>query len=121
MHPLTSPCMLAFLSHPHLLPILLHPHALASHPHLLPPLFPLPLPPPPTAGLAHTFFCASMDKPRAGELINVLREAEQVVPEDLLKFGTAVKKKESKMYGAHFKDVDVAAKATKMTFDSDDE
>ena len=106
MHPLTSPCMLAFLSHPHLLPILLHPHALASHPHLLPPRFPPPPPPPPTAGLAHTFFCASM---------------EQVVPEDLLKFGTAVKKKESKMYGAHFKDVDVAAKATKMTFDSDDE
>lgn len=43
------------------------------------------------------------------------------VPEELLKFGTAVKKKESKMYGAHFKDVDIKAKATKVTFDSDDE
>jgi len=43
------------------------------------------------------------------------------VPDDLLKFGTAVKKKESKLYGAHFKDVDISAKATKMTFDSDDE
>lgn len=29
----------------------------------------------------------------AGELINVLREANQVVPESLLKFGTHVKKK----------------------------
>lgn len=28
------------------------------------------------------------DKPRAGELINVLREAKQEVPEELLKFGT---------------------------------
>ncbi|GLC47500.1 hypothetical protein PLESTB_000847600 [Pleodorina starrii] len=70
-------------------------------------------------GIAHTFFCAGPDKPRAGELINVLREAGQEVPEDLLKFGTAVKKKESKMYGAHFRDVDVHAKATKVTFDDD--
>lgn len=72
-------------------------------------------------GVAHTFFCAVQDKPRAGELINVLREAQQEVPSDLLKFGTAVKKKESKLYGAHFKDVDVDAKATKVTFDSDDD
>ncbi|KAF5833186.1 P-loop containing nucleoside triphosphate hydrolase protein [Dunaliella salina] len=72
-------------------------------------------------GIAHTFFCPSMDKPRAGELINVLREAGQKVPEELLKFGTAVKKKESKLYGAHFKDVDISAKATKKTFDSDDD
>lgn len=33
----------------------------------------------------------------------------------------AVKKKESKLYGAHFKDVDHTQKATKVTFDSDDE
>jgi ATP-dependent RNA helicase DBP3 len=32
-----------------------------------------------------------------------------------------VKKKESKLYGAHFKDVDHTQKATKVTFDSDDE
>lgn len=31
----------------------------------------------------------------AGELVNVLREAHQVVPETLLKFGTHVKKKVS--------------------------
>jgi ATP-dependent RNA helicase DBP3 len=73
------------------------------------------------AGIAHTFFCAPQDKPRAGELINVLREAGQTVPADLLKFGTTVKKKESKLYGAHFKDVDFSAKAKKISFDSDDE
>lgn len=50
----------------------------------------------------------------------MLREAGQEVPADLLKFGTAVKKKESKMYGAHFRDVDVHAKATKVTFDDDE-
>ncbi|PSC74000.1 DEAD-box ATP-dependent RNA helicase 5 [Micractinium conductrix] len=72
-------------------------------------------------GHAHTFFVGNNDKPRAGELINVLREAKQTVPEELLKFGTTVKKKESKLYGAHFKDVDHSQKATKMTFDSDDE
>jgi len=72
-------------------------------------------------GHAHTFFCALQDKPRAGELINVLREAGQPVPDELLKFGTAVKKKESKLYGAHFKDVDFKAKATKVKFDSDDD
>ena len=159
--------------------------------------------PPISAGHAHTFFVGANDKPRAGELINVLREAKQKVPEDLLNFGTtgecarkgtavvlrpvlharaqyspqasggglkrecaqagrsaaahiycarpppgvgclccpagrlcthsccapapappllplpAVKKKESKLYGAHFKDVDHSQKATKVTFDSD--
>lgn len=39
-------------------------------------------------GTAHTFFVGANDKPRAGELINVLREAKQQVPEELLKFGT---------------------------------
>ena len=43
------------------------------------------------------------------------------MPEALLAFGTTVKKKESKLYGAHFKDVDHTQKATKVTFDSDDE
>lgn len=72
-------------------------------------------------GVAHTLFVAANDKPRAGELINVLREANQTVPEALLAFGTTVKKKESKLYGAHFKDIDHTVKATKVTFDSDDE
>ena len=71
------------------------------------------------SGIAHTMFVGSNDKPRAGELINVLREAGQHVPDALLAFGTTVKKKESKLYGAHFKDIDFNVKATKVTFDSD--
>ena len=67
-------------------------------------------------GLAHTFFTLH-DKARAGELVNVLRKAGAEVPEELTKFGTHVKKKESKLYGAHFKDVDMSVKATKITFD----
>lgn len=70
--------------------------------------------------MAHTFFSGVTDKPRAGELINVLREAGQHVPPALLQFGTAVKKKESKLYGAHFKDIDPAQKSSKVTFDFDD-
>lgn len=73
------------------------------------------------SGIAHTFFTQA-DKARAGELVNVLKEAEQTVPPELLKFGTSVKKKESKLYGAHFKEVaEDAPKATKITFDSDDD
>lgn len=69
-------------------------------------------------GVSHTLF-TQHDKARAGELINVLREANQTVPEELMKFGTHVKKKEHKLFGAHFKDVDMSKKATKKTFDSD--
>lgn len=50
-------------------------------------------------------------------LINILRGANQPVPEDLLKFGTTVKKKAHDMYGAFFKDVDMNQKSTKITFD----
>ncbi|XP_047981128.1 DEAD-box ATP-dependent RNA helicase 5 isoform X1 [Salvia hispanica] len=72
-------------------------------------------------GVAHTFFTKE-NKGLSGELVNVLREAKQVVPEDLLKFGTHVKKKESKLYGAHFREIDAnAPKATKITFDDSDE
>ena len=71
-------------------------------------------------GVSHTFF-TSFDKPRAGELVNVLREAGQEVPESLTKFGTHVKKKEHKLFGAHFKDVDMSVKASKVKFDSDSE
>ncbi|KAL3669035.1 hypothetical protein V7S43_006320 [Phytophthora oleae] len=71
-------------------------------------------------GTAHTFFTAN-DKPRAGELVNLLRESNQEVPKDLTKFGTHVKKKEHKLYGAFAKNIDVNKKATKITFDSDDE
>ena len=69
------------------------------------------------AGIAHTFFVGVNDKQRSGELINVLREAGQKVPENLLAFGTTTKKKESKLYGAHFKDIDPTVKAKKIVFD----
>lgn len=73
------------------------------------------------SGVSHTYFTA-FDKPRAGELVNLLREAEQPIPDDLTKFGTHVKKKEHKLYGAFAKDIDMNKKATKIIFaDSDDE
>lgn len=50
-------------------------------------------------------------------LINVLKAAKQNVPEDLLKFGTTVKKKQHDAYGAFFKDIGTDKKATKITFD----
>lgn len=50
-------------------------------------------------------------------LVNVLKAANQNVPESLLKFGTTVKKKQHDAYGAFFKDVDTDKKATKITFD----
>lgn len=62
----------------------------------------------------HHMHCAY---PYAGELINVMKEAKQRVPEELLAFGTTTKKKEHSLYGAHFKAVDFSAKATKITFD----
>jgi ATP-dependent RNA helicase DBP3 len=50
-------------------------------------------------------------------LINVLKAANQDVPEDLLKFGSTVKKKQHDAYGAFFKDVESGKTATKITFD----
>jgi len=50
-------------------------------------------------GVSHTLF-TQHDKANAGALQNVLREAGQNIPEDLLKFGATVKKKEHKLYGA---------------------
>jgi ATP-dependent RNA helicase DBP3 len=47
-------------------------------------------------------------------------QADQSVPDSLMKFGTHVKKKEHKLYGAFAKDVDMNAKATKITFDDSD-
>lgn len=50
-------------------------------------------------------------------LINVLKAANQPVPDELLKFGTTVKKKGHEAYGAFFKDVDTSKAATKIKFD----
>ncbi|KAI1495971.1 P-loop containing nucleoside triphosphate hydrolase protein [Biscogniauxia marginata] len=67
-------------------------------------------------GHAITLF-TEHDKPHSGELINILKAAGQPVPEDLMKFGTTVKKKAHSTYGAFFKEVDMSQKATKITFD----
>eukprot|EP00301_Raphidiophrys_heterophryoidea_P018696 c3702_g1_i1.p1 GENE.c3702_g1_i1~~c3702_g1_i1.p1 ORF type:complete len:533 (-),score=121.36 c3702_g1_i1:78-1646(-) len=70
-------------------------------------------------GISHTFFTAQ-DKPHSGSLINILNESGQPVPEDLLKFGTGVKRKEHKMYGAHYRAEGEMKKSTKITFGDDD-
>jgi ATP-dependent RNA helicase DBP3 len=50
-------------------------------------------------------------------LINVLKAANQPVPEELMKFGTTVKKKEHGAYGAFYKDVDTTKTSQKIRFD----
>ncbi|KAJ9384611.1 hypothetical protein DTO063F5_4681 [Paecilomyces variotii] len=67
-------------------------------------------------GHAITLFTEN-DKALSGALINVLKAANQHVPDELLKFGTTVKKKQHDAYGAFFKDVDTGKTATKITFD----
>ncbi|RYO92980.1 hypothetical protein DL766_005463 [Monosporascus sp. MC13-8B] len=67
-------------------------------------------------GQAITLF-TEHDKSHSGELINILKAAGQPVPQELLKFGTTVKKKTHGTYGAFFKDVDMSQKGTKITFD----
>ncbi|KAF1848381.1 DEAD-domain-containing protein [Cucurbitaria berberidis CBS 394.84] len=67
-------------------------------------------------GLAITLF-TEHDKGLSGSLINVLKAANQPVPDDLMKFGTTVKKKGHDAYGAFYKDVDSMKQATKITFD----
>ncbi|KAG9247979.1 P-loop containing nucleoside triphosphate hydrolase protein [Calycina marina] len=68
-------------------------------------------------GLAITLF-TEHDKAQSGALINVLKAANQEVPEELMKFGTTVKKKAHDAYGAFYKDTgDMAKTATKITFD----
>ncbi|KAJ2160023.1 RNA-dependent ATPase [Coemansia sp. RSA 552] len=67
-------------------------------------------------GVAHTFFTMH-DKAHSGSLINMLKSANMPVPDELLKFGTTVKKKQHSSYGAFFKDVDMTAKPVKIVFD----
>ncbi|KAI1118487.1 P-loop containing nucleoside triphosphate hydrolase protein [Nemania sp. NC0429] len=67
-------------------------------------------------GQAITLF-TEHDKAHSGELINILKVAGQPIPNELLKFGTTVKKKAHSTYGAFFKDVDMSQKGTKITFD----
>jgi len=46
------------------------------------------------------FFQAGFDKLRAGELVKVLRDANQPVPEKMKSFNLNIKKKEHKLYGS---------------------
>jgi len=69
-------------------------------------------------GTSHTFFQAC-DKLRAGELVKVLKDAGQEVPEAMNQFDLNIKKKEHKLYGS-FGPKDYALpmkKASKITFD----
>ncbi|KAF3914888.1 hypothetical protein ABW20_dc0106667 [Dactylellina cionopaga] len=68
------------------------------------------------SGKAITFF-TEHDKAHSGSLINVLKAASQPVPEELMKFGTTVKKKEHASYGAFYRDTSDAKQATKIKFD----
>lgn len=69
-------------------------------------------------GKAVTLFTQN-EKGLAGGLINVLKAANQPVPDELLKFGTTVKKKSHDAYGAFYRDPGAGEmkKATKITFD----
>lgn len=69
-------------------------------------------------GLAITLF-TEHDKTLSGALINVLRAAGQDIPDDLLKFGSTVKKKGHEAYGAFYKDAGEGEmkKAKKIVFD----
>ncbi|TIA53342.1 DEAD-domain-containing protein [Aureobasidium pullulans] len=67
-------------------------------------------------GRAITFF-TDHEKALAGGLINVLKGANQPVPENLMKFGTTVKKKAHDAYGAFYRDPSEMKAATKVTFD----
>lgn len=58
-------------------------------------------------GKAVTLF-TDHDKTHSGNLVNILKAAGQPVPEDLMKFGTTVKKKEHSIYGAFYKDTEGA-------------
>ncbi|KAI8823770.1 P-loop containing nucleoside triphosphate hydrolase protein [Fimicolochytrium jonesii] len=69
-------------------------------------------------GISHTLFTVN-DKGHSGGLINVLKQAGQKVPAELMKFGTTVKKKVDPNYGAFAKDIDMSVKGKKITFTAD--
>lgn len=71
-------------------------------------------------GISYTLFQAT-DKSHAGELQQVLKQAGQDVPEELMKFGSTIKKKEHKLYGNFGPKSGPMKKAQKITFDSDSE
>ncbi|CAH7688310.1 P-loop containing nucleoside triphosphate hydrolase protein [Phakopsora pachyrhizi] len=60
-------------------------------------------------GKSITFF-TDEDKSHAGELMRVLKDANQVVPEDLKQWGGQIKKKSHAAYGDHYREVDLTVK-----------
>jgi ATP-dependent RNA helicase DBP3 len=70
-------------------------------------------------GSAHTLFTLH-DKAHAGELASVLKESGQAIPEELGKFGFTTKKKEHKVYGAFYKDIDPNEKPKHISFDDEE-
>ncbi|KAH6560163.1 hypothetical protein BASA62_000372 [Batrachochytrium salamandrivorans] len=58
---------------------------------------------------------------KTGGLINILKQAKQPVPPELLKFGTTTKRKVDPNYGVFAKDVDMTKKGTKITFAASDD
>jgi len=73
-------------------------------------------------GVAHTLFTIN-EKKLAGSLCNVLRQANQPVPEALAKFGpSACKRPSHPVFGSHFKaDDGPMPAAKKITFNYDEE
>lgn len=68
-------------------------------------------------GISYTFFQPS-DKSHAGELQQVMRQAGQDIPDELMKFGSTIKKKEHKLYGNFGpRGGGPMKKATKIVFD----
>jgi ATP-dependent RNA helicase DBP3 len=72
------------------------------------------------AGISYTFFQPT-DKSHAGELQQVLKQVGQPIPDDLVKFGSTIKKKEHKMYGNFGPKAGITKMATKITFADDEE
>ena len=50
-----------------------------------------------------------------------MKQAGQTIPEELMKFGSTIKKKEHKLYGNFGPKSGPMKKAVKITFDNDDE
>lgn len=68
-------------------------------------------------GISYTFFQPS-DKSHAGELQQVMKQAGQPIPDELMKFGSTIKKKEHKLYGNFGpRGGEPMKKATKIVFD----
>ncbi|KAA1107264.1 RNA-dependent ATPase [Puccinia graminis f. sp. tritici] len=66
-------------------------------------------------GKSITYF-TDEDKSHAGELMRVLKDAGQVVPEALKQWGGQIKKKTHAAYGDHWKEVDTTIKGKHASF-----